>query len=58
VYGFRRFSQREHVSEVPATAARCENYLRGAYRRGLEIWPVFGVERLLESRDFQRAAES
>jgi twitching motility protein PilI len=57
VYGFRRFAQREHVAEFPYTALHCESYLQGAFRRGLEIWPVFSMERLLASRDFQRAAE-
>lgn len=58
VYGFRRFLQREHVAECPPTAIRCEACLQGAFRRGLEIWPVFSLSRLLENRDFQRAAEA
>ena len=57
VYGFRRFLQREHVSEFPQTVIRGDRYLRGAFRRGLEVWPVFSLERLLQSREFQRAAE-
>lgn len=57
VYGFRRFLQREHVSETPQTAIRADRYLDGAYRRGLEVWPVLRVEKLLQSREFQRAAE-
>ncbi len=57
VYGFRRFLQREQVTEFPQTAIRCDGYLQGAFRRGLEVWPLFSIERLLESREFQRAAE-
>ncbi len=57
VYGFRRFMQREHVGEFPQTAIRAERCLDGAFRRGLEVWPVLRVEKLLLSREFQRAAE-
>jgi chemotaxis signal transduction protein len=57
VYGFRRFLQREHISDFPQTALRADRYLEGAYRRGLEVWPVFRLEKLLQSREFQRAAE-
>ena len=57
VYGFRRFAEREHGGDFPQTALHCDRYLQGAFRRGLEVWPVFQMARLLESRDFQRAAE-
>jgi twitching motility protein PilI len=57
VYGFRRFLQREHVSDFSPTAIRCDAYVEGAFRRGLEVWPVFSVERLLRAREFQHAAE-
>jgi twitching motility protein PilI len=57
VYGFRRFLQRERVSELPQVTIRGDRYLQGAFRRGLEVWPVFSMNRLLESREFQRAAE-
>lgn len=57
VYGFRRFLHREHVSEFPQPQLRCEPFLQGAYRRGLEVWPVFVLRKLLDSRDFQHAAE-
>jgi twitching motility protein PilI len=57
VYGFRRFLEREQVAEFPQTAIRGERYLQGAFRRGLEVWPVFSIEKLLASREFQRAAE-
>jgi len=58
VYGFRRFLQRENVAEFPPTAIRGDRYLQGAFRRGLEVWPVFSLEKLLQSREFQRAAEA
>jgi twitching motility protein PilI len=57
VYGFRRFFEREHTGDFPQATIRCERYLQGAFRRGLEVWPVFHLTKLLESRDFQRAAE-
>lgn len=57
VYGFRRFLQREKVTDFPQTSIRADRYLHGAFRRGLEVWPLFGLDRLLESREFQRAAE-
>ena len=58
VYGFRRFLDREHADDFPQPALRCERYLQGAFRRGLEIWPVFSLTKLLDSREFQRAAEA
>jgi twitching motility protein PilI len=57
VYGFRRFLTREKVTEFPQTAIRADRYLQGAFRRGLEVWPLLCVGRLLQSREFQRAAE-
>ena len=57
VYGFRRFLLREKVADFQQTAIRAERYLQGAFRRGLEVWPVFSLDRLLQSREFQRAAE-
>jgi twitching motility protein PilI len=57
VYGFRRFVPRERVTEFPQPALRVARYLDGAFRRGLEVWPVLRVEKLLLSREFQRAAE-
>lgn len=56
VYGFRRFLDRERVGESPATLIRCERFLAGQFRRGDETWPVFSLARLLDDRDFQRAA--
>jgi twitching motility protein PilI len=57
VFGFRRFLDREHRSEAPDTVIRCERYLAGAFERGDESWPVFGMQRLLNSEEFQQAAE-
>ncbi len=57
VYGFRRFLQRERSAGFAPTVIRADRYLDGAFRRGLEVWPVFSLERLLQSREFQRAAE-
>lgn len=57
VYGFRRFLEREHTTDFAQPMMRCERYLQGAFRRGMEVWPVLQLDKLLESRDFQRAAE-
>jgi twitching motility protein PilI len=57
VYGFRRFLQRERVAEFAPTAIRADRYLDAAFRRGLEVWPVLSLDKLLQSREFQRAAE-
>jgi twitching motility protein PilI len=57
VYGFRRFFDHEHAGQSPPTGVHCDRYLRGAFRRGLEVWPVFDMNKLLESREFQSAAE-
>lgn len=56
VFGFRRFVDRELVDEAPATAIRADRFLAGCFRRGGEVWPVFSLTRLLDTRDFQRAA--
>lgn len=57
VYGFRRFFEREHSAEVDDTVLRCEKYLAGEYRRGEDVWPVFDLDRLIDSEEFRRAAE-
>ncbi len=57
VYGFRRFLERERVSDFPPTAIRADRYVDAAFRRGLEVWPVLSLDKLLQSREFQRAAE-
>jgi twitching motility protein PilI len=56
VFGFRRFLDRELYDEAPRTVLRVERFLTGSFRRGSEVWPVFNLNRLLEARDFQRAA--
>ncbi|MDP6675138.1 MAG: chemotaxis protein CheW [Gammaproteobacteria bacterium] len=56
VFGFRRFLETERTDAVPQTLVRCDHFLEGTYERGLENWPVFSVERLERSEEFQRAA--
>ena len=58
VMGFRRFYESEFSAELPPTLLRCERYLAGAFKRGAEVWPVFGVRTLLESQSFLQAAAS
>lgn len=57
VLGFRRFLSGEFVGEAPQTVARGEAYVDGAFRRGGETWPVFDLHELVESDQFQKAAE-
>jgi twitching motility protein PilI len=57
VFGFRRFLEQEFTSKTPQTVTRCERYLDGAYKRGDEIWPVFNMDLILNSEEFQSAAE-
>jgi len=56
VLGFRRFTDSEFNSQVPATILQCERYLAGAFRRGADVWPVFGLRGLLESNEFLMGA--
>lgn len=56
VFGFRRFLDRERSGEGPATVVRADRFLDGCFQRAGEVWPVFSMARLLEARDFQRAA--
>jgi twitching motility protein PilI len=58
VMGFRRFFAGEFSTDLPPTLLRCERYLAGTFKRGPEVWPVFGVRTLLESPAFQQAAAS
>lgn len=58
VLGFRRFNDSEFSAQVPATLLQCERYLAGAFRRGSEVWPVFGLRGLLESNEFLMGAAS
>jgi len=57
VYGFRRFLDSERSDKVPRTIIRCEQYLDGSFDRGVEVWPVFDIDRLRASAEFQQAAE-
>ncbi|MGD8810636.1 MAG: chemotaxis protein CheW [Gammaproteobacteria bacterium] len=57
VFGFRRFSVDEFVVQAPTPELRCEQYLRGAYRRGAEAWPRFDFSALLEDENFLNAGE-
>ena len=57
VLGFRRFMDSEFGETWPQTALRCDRYLSGAYRRGQEVWPVFGLYELIESSTFLQAAQ-
>lgn len=57
VYGFRRFLDSELTDEAPRTIIGCDQYLDGTYERGVETWPVFNVDRLQASAEFQQAAE-
>jgi len=56
VLGFRRFMDSEYSSEWPETVVRCDRYIRGAYKRGHDVWPIFGLYELLESSSFLQAA--
>jgi len=56
VLGFRRFNDREYVDKWPETALRCDRFVKGAYHRGSETWPIFGLYDLLESSTFLQAA--
>ncbi len=56
VFGFRRFLDTERINQAPQTLVQCDRFLDGVYERGLENWPVFSVERLERSEEFQSAA--
>ncbi len=56
VFGFRRFLDTERSDDATQTLVGCDQYLSGTFERGLEHWPVFSVERLENSEEFQRAA--
>ncbi|CAN5197678.1 chemotaxis protein CheW [soil metagenome] len=56
VFGFRRFLHHEHAASWPPTLIRCERFLTGAYRRDGECWPVFSLQKLVESPQFLQAA--
>jgi twitching motility protein PilI len=56
VQGFRRFMNADFSDKWPQTAVRCDRYISGAYERGQESWPIFGLYDLLESSSFLQAA--
>lgn len=56
VFGFRRFLDREYDGDRPHSTVRCERFLTGSFRRGADVWPVFGLTRLLDAPEFQQAA--
>jgi twitching motility protein PilI len=57
VLGFRRFSEDTYSDQPPATVIRCERYLKGAFRRGSEVWPRFSLFQLLDDEQFLNAGE-
>lgn len=58
VLGFRRFGEDEYGEELPATVIRCEQYMNGVYRHGMEVWPRFSFSKLLEDEHFLNAGET
>lgn len=56
VVGFRRFMDTEYSRQWSPTVVRCDRFLKGAYERGPDTWPVFGLYDLLESNSFLQAA--
>jgi twitching motility protein PilI len=56
VQGFRRFMDNEYTDQWSQTAVRCDRYVSGAYQRGQDSWPIFGLYDLLESSSFLQAA--
>jgi twitching motility protein PilI len=56
VQGFRRFMDSEYNDQWSQTAVRCDRYISGAYQRGQDSWPIFGLYDLLESSSFLQAA--
>lgn len=56
VLGFRRFNEQEFVDRWPETEIRCDRFIRGAYQRGADSWPIFALSELIESNTFLQAA--
>ncbi len=56
VLGFRRFMENEFRDKWPETAVRCDRFVKGAYERGQDSWPIFGLYDLIESGTFLQAA--
>lgn len=57
VMGFRRFAGDQREQQAPDTMARCERYLRGAFRQDSDTLPVFDLTGLVESRQFLKAGQ-
>lgn len=56
VLGFRRFGDAEYADQWPQPQLRCDRFLTGAYRRGSDSWPIFGLYDLIESNTFLQAS--
>jgi len=56
VLGFRRFTDSDFSETWPETAVRCDAFLKGAYRRSNDVWPIFGLREFIESSTFLQAA--
>ena len=56
VLGFRRFNENEYGDKAGETVVRCDRFLKGAYERNEESWPVFNLFDLVESNLFLQAA--
>lgn len=56
VLGFRRFMDDEFREKWPETAVRCDRFVKGAYQRNDDTWPIFGLYDLIESGTFLQAA--
>lgn len=56
VLGFRRFTDSEFRDKWPETAVRCDRFIKGAYERGQDSWPIFGLYDLIESGTFLQVA--
>ena len=56
VLGFRRFMEHEYGNEAVKTIVRCDSFLDGSYRRSDDVWPVFNLFDLVESKMFLQAA--
>ena len=56
VLGFRRFMESEYKEKWHETAVRCDRFVKGAYERGQDSWPIFGLYNLVGSGTFLQAA--
>jgi len=56
VLGFRRFADSDFDVTLPTTLVRCEQYLKGSFRRDADVWPVFSLKALIDSPSFLQVA--